>query len=182
MATKYEELQSQQIEFIKNQHLFFVGSAGKEGFVNVSPKGMDSLRILNSKRLTWLNLTGSGNETAAHVLETARMTIMFCSFDKQPLILRIYGEAEVIYPKHKKWPGLIHNFPNYTGSRQIFDLKISLVQTSCGFAVPFYEFKGDRDTLTNWAENKGHAGVTEYWSEKNLVSLNGKNTGIADNA
>lgn len=182
MATKYEELQPQQIEFIENQHLFFVGSAGEEGFVNVSPKGMDSLRILGPRRLVWLNLTGSGNETAAHVLENSRMTIMLCSFDKQPLILRIYGEAEVIYPKHENWPDLLDKFPNYTGARQIFDLRINLVQTSCGFAVPFYEFKGERDTLTNWAEKKGRSGVEEYWLEKNLVSLNGKNTGIAEDA
>ena len=181
MATKYEVLQSQQIEFIEKQHLFFVGSAGKEGFVNVSPKGMDSLRVLSPRRIIWLNLTGSGNETAAHVLENSRMTIMLCSFDQQPLILRIYGEAEVVYPNHKNWSDLIERFPNHTGARQIFDLSINLVQTSCGFAVPFYEFKSERDTLINWAEKKGPSGIKKYWLEKNQLSLNGKKTGVSEN-
>ncbi|MEQ9210483.1 MAG: pyridoxamine 5'-phosphate oxidase family protein [Pseudomonadales bacterium] len=179
MADKFKELLPEHTEFINAQHLFFVGSAGSEGFVNVSPKGMDSLRVLNPNRLIWLNLTGSGNETAAHVLENSRMTIMFCSFDKQPLILRVYGKSEVVYPRHKKWADLIGNFPAYTGARQIFDLSIELVQTSCGFAVPFYEFKGERKTLTNWADKRGMDGVKQYWAEKNLVSLDGKNTGIS---
>lgn len=179
MADKFETLQSQHEEFIADQHLFFVGSAGAEGFINVSPKGLDSLRILDQTRLIWLNLTGSGNETAAHVLENARMTVMFCSFDKQPLILRIYGNAEVVYPDHKNWPDLIRQFPNYIGARQIFDLKIELVQTSCGFAVPFYEFTGERDTLTKWADKRGIDGIKEYWGKKNVTSLNGKDTGVA---
>ena len=181
MAKKFEELHSDHREFIENQHLFFVGSAGAEGFVNVSPKGMDSLRILDSRRIVWLNLTGSGNETAAHVLENSRMTVMFCSFDKQPLILRVYGRAKVVYPNHEKWRELESYFPAYTGARQIFDLGIDLVQTSCGFAVPYYDFKGERDTLVKWADSRGRDGVKEYWLEKNMVSLDGKKTGIEDN-
>jgi hypothetical protein len=179
VAEKFKELHPKHKEFIENQKIFFVGSAGAEGFVNVSPKGMDSLRILSSTRLIWLNLTGSGNETAAHVLENSRMTIMFCSFAKQPLILRIYGKAAAVHSQHEHWPDLINHFPHYTGARQIFDLSIELVQTSCGFAVPFYEFKGERDTLAKWADNRGRDGMKEYWLEKNLVSINGKNTGMA---
>jgi len=178
MSHKYAELQTEHRDFIAQQHLFFVGSAAAEGFVNVSPKGMDSLRVLAPNRLVWLNLTGSGNETAAHVLELPRMTIMFCSFDKQPLILRAYGSAELIYPDHPNWPELIQLFPEYTGARQIFDLKIELVQTSCGFAVPFYEFKAERHTLTKWADGRGKDGVAAYWSEKNRLSLDGKDTGM----
>ncbi len=182
MAKKFEELHSDHKEFIENQHLYFVGSAGAEGYVNVSPKGMDSLRILDSRRLIWLNLTGSGNETAAHVLENSRMTVMFCSFDKQPLILRVYGRAEVIYPNNEKWNILLEYFPVYTGARQIFDLSVDLVQTSCGFAVPYYDFIGERDTLVKWADNRGRDGIKDYWVEKNMVSLDGKKTGIEDNA
>tara|TARA_B100001059_G_scaffold229674_1_gene262603 strand:- start:1619 stop:2167 length:549 start_codon:yes stop_codon:yes gene_type:complete len=178
VSQKYAALEVPHCEFIAAQHLFFVGSAAADGLVNVSPKGMDSLRVLGAGRLVWLNLAGSGNETAAHVLELPRMTIMFCSFDKQPLILRIYGSAEVIYPDHPKWPELIRLFPEYTGARQIFDLQIELVQTSCGFAVPFYEFKAERDTLTKWADGRGAEGVETYWSEKNLLSLDGKKTGM----
>ena len=181
MAKQFEELNQDHKKFIENQHLYFVGSAGSEGLVNVSPKGMDSLKILDSKRIIWLNLTGSGNETAAHVLENARMTIMFCSFDKQPLILRVYGKAEVIYPNNKKWDELKQHFPIYPGERQIFDLKIDLVQTSCGFAVPFYEFKDNRDTLVKWADNRGKDGIKDYWLQKNMLSLDGKKTGMEEN-
>lgn len=182
MAVKFEELQPQQIEFIEKQKLFFVGSAAADGLVNVSPKGMDCLRILGPRNLVWLNLTGSGNETAAHVLENSRVTLMFCSFDKQPLILRIYGAADVIYPRDARWPELLSRFPHYTGARQIFDLNISLVQTSCGFAVPYFDFNGERDTLVNWADKKGSSGIKDYWLEKNLVSMDGKKTGIEEDA
>lgn len=182
MAKKFDELLPKHMEFIRGQHLFFVGSAGAEGFVNVSPKGMDSLRILSRNRLIWLNLTGSGNETAAHVLENSRMTIMFCSFDEQPQILRVYGKAEVVHPRHRSWVSLREHFPIYTGARQIFDLAIELVQTSCGFAVPFFEFQGERNTLTNWADKRGMDGVREYWKEKNLLSLDGNSTGIIGDA
>lgn len=180
MATQYRELQPEHVEFIARQHLFFVGSAASEGYINVSPKGMDSLRVLGPNRLIWLNVTGSGNETAAHVLENPRMTIMFCSFDKQPQILRIYGAPEVIYPRHHRWPELIGEFPAYAGARQVFDVKIELVQTSCGFAVPFFDYRGERETLNKWAENKGVAGIGEYWMEKNLRSLDGKDTGLSE--
>ncbi|GGY61322.1 pyridoxamine 5'-phosphate oxidase family protein [Marinobacter zhanjiangensis] len=180
MAKKFGELLPEHTDFINAQHLYFVGSAGAEGLVNISPKGMDSLRVLGPDRLIWLNLTGSGNETAAHVLENHRMTLMFCSFDKQPLILRVYGKAVVIYPRDDNWLGLIEHFPSYTGARQIFDLNIELVQTSCGFAVPYYTFLGERNTLTSWAEKRGRGGVKDYWKENNLVSLDGKHTGMGE--
>lgn len=178
MAKQFAELLPEHTDFINAQHLFFVGSAGAEGLVNVSPKGMDSLRVLGPDRLVWLNLTGSGNETAAHVLENRRMTLMFCSFDKQPLILRVYGKADVIYPRDDDWADLAEHFPSYTGARQIFDLSIELVQTSCGFAVPYYDFQGERNTLTSWADKRGIGGVKAYWAEKNLVILDGKHTGM----
>lgn len=178
MAERFESLTDKHIEFIALQHIFFVGTAGREGSVNVSPKGMDSFRVINSSSVAWLNLTGSGNETAAHVLENNRMTIMFCSFDKQPLILRLYGRAEVIHPRDKAWPEQIKLFPEQPGARQVFQLDVDLVQTSCGYAVPFYELVGERSTLRKWADNKGREGVEEYWQEKNTKSLDGKDTGI----
>ncbi|MDH3994738.1 MAG: pyridoxamine 5'-phosphate oxidase family protein, partial [Gammaproteobacteria bacterium] len=147
MAEKFEQLNDKHIEFIGAQHLYFVGTAGAEGFVNVSPKGMDSFRVIDSKRVAWLNLTGSGNETAAHVLENGRMTIMFCSFDKQPLIMRLYGQALAVHPRDARWQELATLFPGYSGARQIFELELELVQTSCGYAVPYYELKGERPTL-----------------------------------
>lgn len=180
MAQQFDALDANHTAFIKKQHIYFVGSAGATGFVNVSPKGMDSLRVIDGSRLIWLNLTGSGNETAAHVLENGRMTVMFCSFDKQPLILRVYGSAKVIHPKDKDWQALIEKFPEHVGARQIFDLDIELVQTSCGFAVPFYEFIEERDTLVKWADKQGREGVEQYWHSKNMESLNGKKTGIEE--
>lgn len=178
MADRYDALSDQHIEFIGKQHLFFVGTAGADGHVNVSPKGMDSFRILDSGRVAWLNLTGSGNETAAHVLENGRMTVMFCSFDKQPLILRLYGQASVSHPRDDNWGELSTLFPDYVGARQIFELMVDLVQGSCGYAVPYYELKGERHTLLNWADKKGREGVQEYWKEKNTRSIDDNDTGI----
>jgi len=178
MSELFNELSSKHIEFIKRQHIFFVGTAGAEGFVNVSPKGMDSFRVIDGNKVLWLNLTGSGNETAAHVLENKRMTVMFCSFEKEPLIMRIYGNANVIHPRDAGWNERIGLFPDYTGARQLFELNIALVQTSCGYAVPYYELKGERPTLTKWANNRGRKGVEEYWAEKNVRSLDDKETGI----
>ena len=180
MAEKFPALEKKHIEFIRNQHLFFVGTAPEAGLVNVSPKGMDSFRVLTNSRVAWLNLTGSGNETAAHVLENGRMTVMFCSFDKQPLILRLYGHARAIHPRDSEWAELASLFPEYTGARQIFDVSLELVQTSCGYAVPFYDLVGERPTLRKWADNRGRGGVEEYWKEKNTRSLDGKDTGILE--
>ena len=178
MAELFAALTEKHIEFIKGQHLYFVGTAGSEGFVSVSPKGMDSFRIINESKVAWLNLTGSGNETAAHVLENGRMTVMFCSFDKQPLILRLYGKATVIHPRDERWCELAALFPEYLGARQIFELDLELAQTSCGYGVPYYELTGERPTLTKWAAGHGTSGIKDYWQERNVKSLNDKDTGI----
>ncbi len=178
MAEQFEKLDRKLKGFIKRQHLYFVGTAGAEGFVNVSPKGMDSFRILDDGTVAWLNLTGSGNESAAHVLENGRMTVMFCSFDKQPLIMRLYGQAAVVHPRDARWDELSALFPEHPGARQIFVLSLDLVQTSCGYAVPYYEFQGERPTLTKWAKKRGQAGIEDYWAQKNIKSLDGKDTGI----
>ncbi|PID64269.1 MAG: pyridoxamine 5'-phosphate oxidase [Gammaproteobacteria bacterium] len=137
MAKQFPALDDKHIQFIEQQKLFFVATAADQGYVNVSPKGLDSLRIINKHTVAWLNLTGSGNESAAHILQNPRMTLMFCSFDKQPLILRLYGTATAIHPKDSDWPQYDGLFPDYRGARQIFLLSIELVQTSCGFAVPY---------------------------------------------
>ncbi|MBT7953449.1 MAG: pyridoxamine 5'-phosphate oxidase family protein [Gammaproteobacteria bacterium] len=182
MGDRFEKLSEKHIDFISRQHMFFVGTAGTEGFVNVSPKGMDTFRVINDTNVAWLNLTGSGNETAAHVLESDRMTIMFCSFDKHPIILRLYGNASVTHPRDQKWDELIRLFPEYPGARQIFELNLELVLASCGYAVPYYELKGERPTLGKWADSKGRDGIEEYWQERNTESLNKKPTGIEDDA
>jgi len=178
MAERFNALTASHIEFINRQHIFFVGTAANDGFVNVSPKGMDSFRVINNSRVVWLNLTGSGNETAAHILENRRMTIMFCSFDKQPLILRLYGQAAAFHSRDSEWAELTALFPAYTGARQFFVLDLELVQTSCGYGVPYYELTGERPILEKWAENRGREGVEQYWREKNTKSLNNKDTGM----
>jgi len=178
MAKQYTEITETLKTFITQQKIFFVATADVDGRVNVSPKGADSLRVLDKNQVVWLNLTGSGNETAPHLAATNRLTLMFCSFTEKPVILRLYGSGRAIYPKDEQWHQLIDLFPENIGARQIFDINIDLVQTSCGFQVPFFEYKGERDLLDKWAENKGQDGIAQYWHEKNKLSLDGKPTDI----
>ena len=165
-------------EFIEQQKMFFVGTAGNDGRVNISPKGLDSLKVINPNRVLWLNLTGSGNETAAHLLEQNRMTIMFCSFEDKPLILRLYGTAKMYQPNDSEFPTLLTHFPNHLGPRQIFDMNITAVQPSCGYGVPLLSFEGDRTLMHDWAKQKGDDGIKKYWKDRNQLSIDGKPTGI----
>ncbi|WP_337954680.1 pyridoxamine 5'-phosphate oxidase family protein [Sedimenticola selenatireducens] len=142
MGRQYREIPQKMIDFIRDQKLFFVATAAADGRVNLSPKGMDSLRVLDERRLVWLNVTGSGNETAAHVREFPRMTLMFCAFEGSPMILRLYGTPRVIHPYDTEWETLYPLFKPLSGARQIFDLAVELVQTSCGMGVPFYDYAG----------------------------------------
>ena len=178
MAKFFEAINEELSAFIANQKIFFTGTAAAEGRVNVSPKGTDSLRVLGPNRVIWLNLTGSGNETAAHLAQVNRITLMFCAFEGKPLILRLYGSARTIHPRDKDWEELYAHFPDSNGARQIFDIQVESVQTSCGFAVPFMDYKEDRDVLTKWAENKGKDGIRQYWEDKNVTSIDGAPTGI----
>ncbi len=178
MAVQAETISPSIDSFIKDQKIFFVATAMADGKVNLSPKGMESLKVLAPDRVMWLNLTGSGNETAAHLQHNNRITIMFCSFDLKPLILRLYGTAKVYHPQNKEWNKFIDYFPKNLGARQLIDIKIDMVQTSCGFAVPFMEYKGERDVLAVWAQNKGSKEIEKYWKDKNSTSLDGVDTGI----
>ena len=178
MAERFEQLEDKHIDFIQAQKMYFVGTAADDGYTNVSPKGMDSFRVLDNATVAWLNLTGSGNETAAHVLENGRMTVMFCSFDTQPLILRLYGQATVTHKGEAKWDTLSALFPRYTGARQIFSLALALVQTSCGFGVPFFEYQEGRDNMDKWINAIGEQGIPDYWEKKNQISLDGLPTHI----
>ncbi|MBW7470855.1 pyridoxamine 5'-phosphate oxidase family protein [Marinobacter sp. F4218] len=158
--------------------MFFVATAAHEGRVNIAPKGMDSLRVLGPNRIVWLNLTGAENETAAHLLENPRMTLMWCSFDRKPLILRAYGKATSVHPRNSEWDELYRLFPDTPGLRQIHDLSVDLVLTSCGYGVPLYDFIGQRKTLIKWADRLGSEGMREYQEENNTLSLDGKPTGL----
>ncbi len=178
MAKYFKTIDRKLKDFIESQAVFFVATAGEGGRINLSPKGMDSLRVLSEKRVAWLNLTGSGNETAAHLLENSRMTLMFCAFGENPLILRLYGHAIIYHPRDKEWSDLIAVFPTIPGARQIIDLQIDSLQTSCGWAVPFMTFNEERTQLEAWAEKQGEVGVKQYWKNKNQISIDNKPTGI----
>jgi hypothetical protein len=180
MAQKHAEITEKLKQFIERQKLFFVATATADSRVNVSPKGMDSLRVLGGNRVVWLNVTGSGNETAAHVQENPRMTLMFAAFEGKPMILRLYGKAKAVHRNDPSWDELYSRFQPVPGARQVFDLDVDLVQTSCGMAVPFFDYVGEREQLNEWATQKGEDGIKDYWLEKNQLSLDGKPTCIAD--
>lgn len=173
MAKFYSELNKALISFIEEQKIFFTATAPQEGRINLSPKGADTFRCLNPKTVAYLDLTGSGNETAAHLTENGRMTIMFCSFSEQPLILRLYGQGRVIRLREQAWNDFYSFFEPFPGERQIIVLDIHSVQTSCGYGVPIYELKDQRQTIRQWAQKKGKEGIVAYWQEKNQKSIDG---------
>ncbi|KRF17214.1 pyridoxamine 5'-phosphate oxidase [Nocardioides sp. Soil797] len=178
MAQQFPELTERHQAFIARQPMFFVATAARNGRVNVSPKGLDSLRVLSPTRLVWLNGTGSGNETAAHLLDTPRMTIMFCSFVREPLILRLYGDARAAHEGDPAWDEFHSLFPPMLGARNVFVLDIDLVQTSCGYGVPLMEFQDQRELMDGWARKKGADGLLAYQQEKNRASIDGFPTGL----
>lgn len=180
MGKLYDALTREQKEFINRQHIFFVGSAplNPHGKVNVSPKGLDCFRVLSDTRVAYMDLISSGNETSAHTLENGRITIMFCSFDEKPMILRLYGKGFAVLPNSKLWEELAPHFTIYPSTRQLIVADIDMVQTSCGFGVPQYEYVRERETHFKWAESKGAAGLKNYIQENNLMSLDGLQTDI----
>jgi hypothetical protein len=173
MSKFYTKITAKLQKFIEAQKIFFVATAPNSGRINLSPKGMDSFRVLDENHVLWLSVTGSGNETAAHLLENERITIMFCSFEKVPNILRLYGKGREIKPKDTNWKAFISLFPETPGTRQIFELTIETAQTSCGMSIPFFEFKGERNDLNNWALKQGTKGIENYWEDKNQSSIDG---------
>ncbi|MBC3759967.1 pyridoxamine 5'-phosphate oxidase family protein [Hyunsoonleella sp. SJ7] len=179
MAKFFDEITPELKEFIEAQKIFFVATAAADGRINLSPKGLaDTFKVMDNKRVLWLNLTGSGNETAAHLLQNNRITVMFCSFEGKPLILRLYGTAKMYHERDKGFQDNIHLFPEIPGTRQIVDMTIESVQTSCGYAVPFMDFKEERQQLNSWAEKQGRERIENYWKEKNTKSIDGLETKI----
>jgi hypothetical protein len=170
-------------EFIERQHIFFNASAASEGRVNVSPRDVASLRVLDANTVVYLDLTGSGNETAAHLLADGRLTLMFCAFEGAPLILRLYGRGRIL-PRHTPgYDSLLHSHYNDNeppGARQIVHLTVESVQTSCGMNVPFYDYVSERDQLIRWAQVKGEATLEDYRQQKNTRSIDGFPTGLSE--
>ncbi|AIZ44018.1 pyridoxamine 5'-phosphate oxidase [Deinococcus radiopugnans] len=173
MAKQFAAIGSDHQGFIERQPVFFVGTAAPDGRVNVSPKGMDSLRVLGPNRVMWLNVTGSGNETAAHLLQLPRMTLMFCAFEGAPLILRLYGTARMVQPDQAEWADLYGQFPPLPAARQIYLLDVDLVQTSCGMAVPLMEFREERETLNDVHRKLSDQQLDDYRQRKNARSIDG---------
>jgi hypothetical protein len=167
-------------QFIAEQKVFFVATAPHEGRINLSPKGMDTFRVVGDNRVLYLDLTGSGNETAAHLLESGRITIMFCSFDKTAHIMRIYGRGRAIHPGDGKWNEYLSMFPSEPGVRQIMEIDVESAMTSCGYGVPRLEGLEERDTLRKYWQRRGADAVVQYQQNKNIESIDGLPTGIFD--
>lgn len=178
MAKFYESLTAELTTFIRKQHIFFVATAAPDSRINLSPKGLDSLRVLDEHSLAYLDLTGSSAETAAHLRVDPRMTMMFCSFSTDALLLRVYGRGESILPGDPRWEALRARFPEHPGVRQIVLMRVESAQTSCGAGVPLMGYAGDRGTLSEWARKKGEDGMAEYRRMKNARSIDGLPTGL----
>ncbi|MGD0432710.1 MAG: pyridoxamine 5'-phosphate oxidase family protein [Acetobacteraceae bacterium] len=183
MAKMFNQIEPPLQEFIERQHIFFTASATTDSRINLSPKGSDSLRVISANEVAYLDQTGSGNEAAAHLRADGRMTIMFCAFEGPPMILRLYGRGRSLPEGSEEYAHLLArafdgNEP--PGARQIVVLDVDLVQTSCGYSVPLYDYKDERLVLQNWAARKGKDGIRDYWREKNAASIDGLPTGMLE--
>jgi Pyridoxamine 5'-phosphate oxidase len=180
MGNFHDSILDKHKTFIEKQKMFFVATAplSAEGHINLSPKGMDSFRVLSPTRVAYMDIVGSGNETSAHMLENGRITIMFCAFEGPPNILRLYGKGYTVLPADEEWAALSPLFKMHMATRQILVAEIHKVQTSCGFSVPLYDYTGERDHADKWAEKKGTDGLEQYKKEKNRVSMDGLKTAL----
>ena len=180
MGKFHDSIKPAHKEFIEKQHIFFVSTAplSADGRINLSPKGLDSFRVLSENKVAYMDLISSGNETSAHTLENGRITFMFCSFEGPPNILRLYGKGFSVLPDSETWETYTPHFKIYPSTRQIIVADIDLVQTSCGYGVPLYDYIGDRNIHFDWVEKKGTAGLHEYIQQNNLVSLDGLPTDL----
>jgi len=184
MSQKFPSLAPEHKAFIAGQKIFFVASAAPGARVNVSPKGMDCFAVLGDNAVAYLDCTGSGSETSAHLLADPdrRLTVMFCAFDGDPVILRLYGRGKSHLRGNSGYEALLPLFPEMPGARQIVRLDVDLVQTSCGMAVPLFEYKSERENLVRHWTRQGIAGLRKYWAKKNMASIDGLPTGLAPEA
>jgi hypothetical protein len=175
MGKLYDEITPALADWLRQQRLFFVATAplAGDGLVNCSPKGMESFRILGPRAVAYLDLTGSGIETVAHLRENGRIVFMFCAFAGPPKIVRLHGTGEVVTPGSPDYRELQASFPDHPGTRAIVRARLNRISDSCGYAVPRYEYSGERDTLDRWVESKGSDGLRRYRREKNARSLDG---------
>ena len=175
MGKVFTSISPELREWLKQQKIFFVATAplASDGHVNCSPKGGDTFRVLGDREVAYLDLTGSGIETIAHLQENGRIVIMFCAFEGPPRIVRLHGQAEPVYPTQSEFGMLSLNFAPQVGARAIIRITVTRISDSCGYAVPFFDFAGERDALAKWCEKKGEAGLAAYRREKNATSIDG---------
>lgn len=175
MGQLYNEITPELGDWITQQHLFFVATApiDTDHHVNCSPKGMDTFRIMGPCRVGFLDLTGSGAETIAHLRENGRITMMFCAMNGTPKIVRLYGKGQFLTPSSAGWAENLARFPDHSGVRSIIVVDLDRISESCGYGVPKYQYIEDRPTLENWAQKKGRDGLRDYQQEKNLRSIDG---------
>mgnify|MGYP000553593809 CR=1 FL=1 len=180
MGKFHQSITPVHVAFIEKQHIFFVATAplSEVGRINLSPKGLNCFKVLSENTVAYMDLISSGNETSAHLLENGRITLMFCGFQEPPLILRLYGQGRVVLPHDSDWQALYSLFSPLPGARQIIVTEVDRVQTSCGFGVPLYDYKGERDIHFKWAATKGATGLNEYIQQNNLISLDGLPTNL----
>jgi hypothetical protein len=173
MGMRFAELDDELREFIARQHVFFVATAplAADGHVNVSPKGLDTFRVLGPATVAYLDLTGSGVETIAHLRENGRVTVMFCAFEGRPRILRLYGRGRCVEPADAEWASASVGFPMRSGVRALILIEVERIADSCGYAVPLFEFVGEREQLCQWAGNKGEEELRRYRAQKNRTSI-----------
>lgn len=181
MAKFFPAIDDDHAAFIKAQPMFFVATAPDEGRINLSPKGLEGcFAILGPNRVAFLNITGSGNETAAHLRQNGRITLMFCAFAGNPKILRLYGRGRAVHPRDAEWAELQGLFADHPAKRQVIVVEVDSVNTSCGFGVPLMDYVGQRPTLPDWANRKGEDGIRQYWRDRNAVSFDGLETGLLE--
>jgi len=175
MGKLFDEITPEIAEWVEKQHMFFVATAplAEDGHINCSPKGLDTFRILGPRKVAYLDITGSGAETIAHLRENGRIVFMFCAFDGAPKIVRFHGKGEVVLPTSPLWSELQGRFPEYLGVRAIISAEITRVSDSCGYGVPHFEFSEDRETMQRWAETKGSEDLSLYRKQKNRRSIDG---------
>jgi hypothetical protein len=180
MGRQFTGIEPEHRAFIERQKIFFVASAPPKGRINVSPKGLPSFRVLGESDVAYLDCTGSGSETRAHLSasEDKRLTIMFCAFDGPPMILRLYGEGRSLMRGTPEYSDLVSEFEDIAGARQIVRLSVDLVQTSCGMGVPLFDYKQERGSLIRYWTAQGVSNLRKYWGLKNMKSIDGLPTGF----
>ncbi|MDV3221068.1 pyridoxamine 5'-phosphate oxidase family protein [Intrasporangium sp.] len=171
----HESISGRLRTFIEAQHVFFVATAplSGDGHVNLSPKGLDTLRVIDEHTVAYLDLTGSGAETAAHLRENGRITLMFCAFEGPPNIVRLHGRGRYVTPGDDEFEGWARRFPTHPGARGVVVVDVGRVSDSCGYAVPLMAYESDRDVLDSWTHNRGPDGLARYRAEKNATSIDG---------